>query len=602
MSAAKHVGDYALIGDLQTAALVHRNGSIDWFCAPRFDSDASFAALVGDAGNGFWRIAPIDEGAHVARRYRGNTLVLETTFTTAAGSIQLIDFMAPGATQRTIVRIVEGLSGSLTCHMMLAPRMKYGLIAPTSRREGDAWTARVAPDGLCLRTPVVCHDTEGQTSATLRVHAGERFPFVLQAFNAHEAPPPPTDAAAAEQDIMAWWTAWVEQFKYAGEWREAVLRSAITLKALSYEPAGSFVAAPTTSLPEQLGGAKNWDYRYCWLRDASFTVESLLRVGFRDEARRWRDWFATVCVAQPEFLHIMYGVEGERLTNEAQADWLGGFADSQPVRIANAAHTQFQLGVFGDLLMCFEAAQRAGVTFDAAHWRNLEAVMRHIERVWQRPGNGVWETRDGGRQYVDSKVMAWAGIDRGIALARNGGFPTDLIHWRALAARMHAEICRAGYDAHRNTFTQYYGSVELDASLLLMPIVGFLPADDPRIVGTVAAIERELVADSHVYRYSADSVHESGDGVPNEGAFTMCGFWLARVYALLGRDAEARALFERLLATRNDVGLLSEEFDVARGIAVGNMPQAFSHVGLIDAAHALCAPVSAESLSLETGA
>jgi len=587
VSASRSVADYALIGDLHTAALVRRNGSIDWFCAPRFDSDASFAALVGDDDNGFWRIAPVDEEARIERRYREETLVLETTFATTSGSIRLVDFMPTGAERRTIVRCVEGVSGSVACAMTLKPRMKYGLIPPICRREGDAWTARVAPDGLCLRTPVPCDDGDDRTSCRFTVGAGERIAFVLQAFESHEAPPRACDAGDAERRTVAWWHEWVADFDYDGEWRDAVLRSAITLKALSYEPTGSFVAAPTTSLPEQLGGRKNWDYRYCWLRDASFTVEALLRVGFRGEAARWRDWFSSVCAEHPEYLHIMYGVGGERLTGETEASWLAGFAQSKPVRIANAAHGQFQLGVFGDLVMCLEHAQRVGVPFEPEHWRNVEAVMHHIERVWQRPGNGIWETRDGGRQYVDSKVMAWVGIDRGVAFAERGGFATDFARWRALAARVHAEICAAGYDAHRNAFTQYYGSAELDASALLMPSVGFLPADDGRIAGTVAAIERELVSDGYVYRYSADRVHDADGTLPGEGSFAMCGFWLVQAYALLGREADARTTFERLLGTRNDVGLLSEEFDVARGIAMGNVPQAFSHVGLIDAAHAL---------------
>jgi len=584
---ARTVADYALIGDMRTAALVSRRGSIDWFCAPRFDSDASLAALVGDDQSGAWAIAPVDDNARVTRRYRDDTLVLETTWDAIDGSIRLVDFMPTGARQRTIVRIVEGIAGNVACRMTLAPRFKYGLIPPLSRREGDAWIARVAPDALCLRTTAHCDDANGRTGAAFTVQAGERVAFVLQAFKAHEAPPAAVDVFETEARTTAWWRAWVADFRYEGEWRDHVLRSAITLKALAYEPAGSFVAAPTTSLPEEVGGTKNWDYRYCWLRDASFTVEALLRAGFRDEARRWRDWFSTVCAGHPEYLHIMYGVGGERLTGEEQASWLGGFANSKPVRIANDAHSQFQLGVYGDVLMCFEHAQRSGVPFEREHWQIVESLMRYIEKVWQRPGNGIWETRRGGRQYVDSKLMAWVGIDRGIALAQRGGFATDLSRWHALAARIHVEIERAGYDQHRATFTQYYGSKELDASLLLMPVLGFLPPDDPRIVGTVAAIERELIENGYIYRYSADQVHEPDGASPTEGAFTMCGFWLAQAYALLGRHDDARAVFERLLATANDVGLLSEEFDVRQGIAVGNVPQAFSHAGLIDAAHLL---------------
>ncbi|MDQ6925171.1 MAG: glycoside hydrolase family 15 protein, partial [Candidatus Eremiobacteraeota bacterium] len=352
-------------------------------------------------------------------------------------------------------------------------------------------------------------------------------------------------------------------------------------------PTGSFVAAVTTSLPECVGGSKNWDYRFCWLRDASFSVRALLQLGYADEARRWRDWFATVYVDAPEHLHIMYAVDGERLPQERTLPWLGGFADSRPVRVANDAHEQFQLGVFGDVLTAFERMQHAGIVFDAANWLTVESLMRHVERVWQTPGSGIWETRDGGRQYVDSKVLAWVALERGLAIAARGGFAADTARWRGLQERMHAQVCSAGYDPGRNTFTQYYGSQELDASLLLMPLVGFLPADDPRVAGTIAAIERHLMEGDSVYRYSADRVHAPEGGQPDEGSFTMCGFWLVEAYALLGRIADARALFERLVTLANDVGLFSEELDVARGIAIGNVPQAFSHVGAILAAHRL---------------
>jgi len=584
MSDVKSVADYALIGDLRTAALVGRNGSIDWFCAPRFDSDASLAALVGEERNGFWRIAPLDRAAYVERRYREDTLVLETSFTAVAGRVRLIDFMPLGTSTRTIVRIVEGISGEVPCEMRLAPSMKYGLIPPWTHREGDAWTARVAPDGLAFRTSLALDASASGVTANFTVRAGERVWSCLQAFPAHEEPPPTPDVQRALTETTAWWEAWASGFRYEGKWREAVLRSAITLKALAYEPAGSFVAAPTASLPEKLGGSKNWDYRYCWLRDASFTIEALLRVGFTTEAERWRDWLLRVCVGRPDRLHIMYGLEGERLASEFDADWLPGFANSKPVHIKNGAHAQFQLGVFGTILVALEHAQRSGVAFTPEHWTLLEPILDHIATVWQRPDNGIWETRSGGRQYVASKLMVWAGIESGIALAERGGFTTDVPRWRTLASRIHAQVCSAGFDAERKTFTQYYGSKELDAATLLMPLVGFLSARDERFAGTVAAIERHLMERGYVYRYSADEVHDPDDALPIEGAFTMCGFWLVQAYALQGRNADAVALFERLLATANDVGLLSEEYDVTHGLAIGNVPQAFSHAGLIDAA------------------
>ncbi len=584
MTESNGVANYAVIGDLRTAALVGRNGSIDWFCAPRFDSEAAFAALLGCADNGCWRIAPVDAAAYVQRRYRGETLVLETTFSAATGSMRVIDFMPIGANVSTIVRIVEGISGEVPCEMRLTARMHYGLIAPWTRREGDAWTARVASDALALRTSFPVDDAPAGTAATFTIRAGERRWAVLQAFRAHDPLPPAVDAARALAETAAWWETWCNGIRYEGRWRDAVVRSAITLKALAYEPAGSFVAAPTSSLPEELGGSKNWDYRYCWLRDASFTVGALLRLGLSAEAERWRDWLLAVCAGQPEKLHIMYGVGGERLAGEFEVEWLSGFAGSTPVRVKNAAHTQFQLGVFGTILVTLEHAQRAGVVFTPEHWRLIEPVLTYIDGVWQRPDNGLWESRKGGRQYTASKLMVWAGLQSGIALAERGGFATDVAHWQRLSGRIHAQICRAAFDEERKTFTQYYGSKELDAAVLLMPIVGFLPADDERFAGTVAALEARLMERGYLYRYSADEVDAPDDEIPTEGAFTMCGFWLAQAHALAGRDTQAVALFERLLATANDVGLLSEEYDVTRGLAVGNVPQAFSHAGLIDAA------------------
>jgi GH15 family glucan-1,4-alpha-glucosidase len=582
------VADYALIGDLRTAALVHRNGTIAWWCVPRFDSPAVFAALLGNTDSGSWSLGPQDSSARSVRRYRGETFVLETTHATPTGTVRVVDFMPLGAAQPAIVRIVEGLAGSVRCVSTFAPKMKYGLLSPSVEINDDSWIGRVAPAGLCLRSSVARDDFEGGSRAVFDIAAGERAVFTLASFDSYGTIPEPLDASHLLSATEAWWLEWSAGIRYEGEWRSEVVRSALTLKALSYGPTGAFVAAATTSLPEELGGSKNWDYRYCWLRDTSFTVDALARVGCVDEARRFCEWFDTICVGTPEQLHIMYAVDGERITSERPLPWLGGFADSPPVRIGNNAHDQFQLGVFGNVVMAYERAQRHGFAIRERDWATVEALMSHVESVWQCPGNGIWETRAGGRQYVTAKTMAWVAVRRGIDIARRGGFATDDERWEKLAARIHAEVCRAGFDPARSTFTQYYGSSELDASALLMPLVGFIDARHPHFAGTVAAIERELLRDGYVYRYSKDLSFESGDASsPSEGSFTMCGFWLVQVYVAAGRSHDARELFERLLLTANDVGLLSEEYDVENGVAIGNVPQAFSHAGLIQAATAL---------------
>lgn len=586
MSDTPRIANYAMIGDLRTGALVHRDGTIAWSCLPRFDSDALFAALVGDEKNGAWHLAPVDVPRETSRRYIDGTLVLETTFATPSGSARLIDFMPIGAGTPAIVRVVEGVSGTVAFGSKLRPRMKYGLLAPWTRTEGDAWTARVAPDGICLRTTVTVADIDHAGAATFGVTAGQRIAFVVQWFDAAAAIPERTDAEVALASTVAWWQTWSAGFAYDGSSREVVLRSAIALKALTSGEHGSYVAALTTSLPEKLGGEKNWDYRYTWLRDGSFSTEALLRLGFVTEAEAWRDWFLRVCAGQPEHLHIMYGTAGEWLDLERALPWLSGFAGSQPIRVSNAAHAQFQLGIYGDVIASLEHAQRAGVPFDTEHWSLIEPLLEFLDANWQRPGNGIWERRGGEKQYVDSKLMVWVAFDRALKMAERGGFPIDASRWNQLMARIHAQICSAGFDAYRNTFTQSYGSSELDASLLLLVILGFLPADDPRIIGTVAAIEAELLVDGYVYRYTSDDPRNE-DGSPSEGAFAMCGFWLVQAYTMMGRLDDARTLFARLAATANDVGLLSEEFDVARGVAIGNFPQAFSHAGLIDAAHRL---------------
>jgi GH15 family glucan-1,4-alpha-glucosidase len=523
----------------------------------------------------------------VRRAYRDATLILETLFETRDGSIRLIDFMPIGSPTPSIVRIVEGVRGEVACSMELRPRPNYGELTPWSDERDGRWIAVLSPDGIALDTPVPRHDAEGSALSRFSVREGERIPFVLQWFSPHDPLPPRLDPEGALRETLAWWIDWSAHFRYDGPEREAVLRSALTLKALTFARTGAIVAAATTSLPEELGAAKNWDYRYCWLRDSAFAVEVFAELGLLDEARAWRDWFLRVYGGRPANLHIMYGIGGERLEGERSAPWLPGFAKSAPVRIANDAHDQFQLGVYGNVFHALDRANAAGVELTREHWTMLEPLLDFIESAWQIPGNGIWETRDSGRQYVDSKVMSWVAVDRALKIAGRCGFPVDVARWERFKSVVHDEVCRAGFDPTRNAFTQYYGSRELDASLLQMPILGFLPPDDPRVIGTVAAIERELVVDGFVFRYSADIVTSGEDPLPVEGAFVMCTFWLAVNYALAGREAEARATFDRMFGVANDVGLLAEEYDVRRKVQLGNFPQAFSHIGLVRAAQAL---------------
>jgi GH15 family glucan-1,4-alpha-glucosidase len=583
MLGSKRLEDYALLGDMRTAALAGRNGAIEWYCAPRFDSGASFAALLGDEKNGLWRIAPV--AAHsVRRRYRGETLILETLFESEEGVLRLIDFMPLDSTGPAIVRILEGLGGAVPCTMLLAPRPNYGELAPWTRRHGHAWTAVLAPDAFALYTSVACDDMDGSTQARFIVHAGERVTFTYEWFKPHYPPPDPIDPLAALARTEEAWRTWSAGIRYDGPWRDAVVRSAITLKALTYVHTGAMVAAPTTSLPENIGGDLNWDYRFCWLRDSAYAIDALLELGCTSEALAWRDWLLRVYAGRAPNLHIMYGIGGERLEAERVIPWLCGFAGSLPVRVANDAHDQFQLGVYGDFLGALDRANRAGIELTQEHWRMIAPLLDFIEATWRTPGNGIWETRGGGRQYVDSKVMAWVAIERALGIAERNGFEIDAAHRRRLGAVIRDEVLRAGFDPDRNTFTQYYGSRELDASLLQLPIFGFLPATDPRMLGTIAAIERELVVDGFVFRYSADIFTSDEATRENEGSFIICTFWLAMNYALAGRYDDAIATFERVLSIANDVGLLAEEYDVSRRMQVGNFPQGFSHVGLIWAA------------------
>ncbi|MEO6715584.1 MAG: glycoside hydrolase family 15 protein [Mycobacteriales bacterium] len=575
------IEDYALVGDTRTAALIGRDGSVDWLCFPRFDSDACFAGLLGDPSHGRWLIAPAGEIANTSRCYRPGTLVLETTHETSSGVVRVIDFMPPRGRAPDIVRIVEGVSGTVTMTAELTIRFGYGSVVPWMRKVADALLAVAGPDALCLRGPVVMSGSGMQHAAEFSVSAGERVPFVLTWFPSHEPMPLAVDAEHALADTHDYWTEWSGRCTYDGPHRDAVLRSLITLKALTYGPTGGIVAAPTTSLPEAIGGMRNWDYRYCWLRDASFTLEALLSCGYTAEAAAWRDWLVRAVAGRACDLQILYGPAGERRITEFELPWLAGYEGSQPVRVGNAAAGQLQLDVYGEVMNCLFDSAADGVADDAFAWALQKQLLNHLETAWRQPDEGIWEVRGPRRHFTHSKVMAWVAFDRGARTEeRLGG--ADAARWRAVADEVHAEVCRSAYDAQRGAFMQYYGAPGLDASVLLLPLVGFLPPDDSRVVGTVAAIERELLEDGLVLRYRTES---DVDGLPSgEGAFLACSFWLADCYALMGRIDDATELFDRLCALTNDVGLLAEEYDTQLGRQVGNFPQAFSHVSLVGTA------------------
>lgn len=581
----RKIADYALAGDMRTGMLVHCDGSIDWWCAPRFDSGAIFARLLGDENAGFWRIAP-RERATVTRRYRPESLVLETTYETAQGAATLTDALPLDTARPTIVRTVTGVHGEVAMHMCLRPRTYFGKVTPWTRLAGE-WIAVAAPDALVLRGDVTPDGADGEATADFAVTAGRRVTFALQWFPAHEAPPAPVDDPAADVDRTdRWWRDWAGRLSYAGPWRDAVVRSALTLKALTDRRTGGLIAALTTSLPEHVGGDRNWDYRYCWIRDASFAFVSLNAVGARDELFAWCDWFLRVYAGAPNGLDIMYGAGGERLMPEERIPWLGGYRGSRPVRIGNDAHEQVQLGIVGDLTTSLVAARDAGWHLTEERWRIIRPLLDHLERAWKRPGNGIWELRGEPRHYVHSKGMAWCAAWNLAALAAPHD-PDTAQRAVELAERIRTSVERNGFNRRRGAFVESYGSTALDASVLLLPLRGFLPPDDPRIVSTVAAIERSLVYKGYVFRYSPDIVRRGGRVRTKEGAFAMCGFWLVQLLLRQGRRRDAQVLFERLLRTANDVGLLSEEYDVASGEPIGNTPQAFSHSGLIDAAVAL---------------
>ena len=584
------IEDYGLIGDTQSAALVGRNGSIDWLCLPYFSSAACFSALLGDASHGRWAIAPADASAKTTRRYRGHSLVLETEFTAADGVVRLIDCMPPRQNEPDVVRIVEGVSGEVAMQMELVIRFDYGSIVPWARTIDGVLRTIGGPDALSLWSPVPTHGEDLTTCAEFRVKAGQRLPFLLVWHPSHVSPPRPIDALRAVEETEQWWEEWCRHCTYAGEWREQVLRSLITLKALTFQPTGGIVAAPTTSLPEHIGGVRNWDYRYCWLRDATFTLLALLVSGFTGEAVAWRDWLLRAVAGDPADLQIMYGLFGERRLVEMELP-LPGYEGSTPVRIGNAAAVQRQLDVFGEVMDALHVARREGVEGDADSWALQTHLMTFLAEVWNQPDEGIWEVRGPRRHFTHSKIMAWVAVDRAIRSVERFGVQGPVDQWRTLRAQIQEDIFRNGFDRARGTFTQSYGSRELDASLLTAPMVGFLEATDPRMVGTVTAIERELMRDGLLLRYpSEEPSTEKIDGLPpGEGAFLPCTFWLADNYALQGRGDEARRIFERLLALTNDLGLLSEEYDPRGRRQLGNFPQAFSHVALVNTAFNLSA-------------
>jgi len=579
------IEDYALIGDCQTAALVARDGSIDWLCFPRFDSGACFAALLGTPEHGRWQIAPAEPTRSVRRHYWPGTLILETEYETESGVVAVIDWMPPRHPAPNVMRLVVGRRGVVPMRMQLIIRFDYGSVVPWVQRTPDGIRATAGPDTLFLHTPVPLCGENLHTVAELRVAAGERASFALTYASTYGPVPEALDPARELDATAAWWRAWSGRCTYQGAWREDVLRSLITLKALTYAPTGGLVAAATTSLPEQLGGVRNWDYRYCWVRDATFTLYALITGGYLDEAQAWRDWLVNAVAGEPAKMQIMYGLAGERRLTELTLGWLPGYEGSAPVRIGNAAYDQHQLDVPGELMDALHLARRAGLKSSDSAWRVQRAVVRFLEAAWRKPDEGIWEMRGPRRHFTHSKVMAWVAMDRAVKAVEDFGLPGDAATWRRVRDEIHAEVCARGFDPKLNSFVQYYGSTDVDASLLMLPLVGFLPATDPRMIGTVAAIQARLSRDGFVERYPTST---DVDGLPpGEGAFLLCSFWLADNLALQGRIGEARKLFERLLSLRNDVGLLAEEYDVRAGRLVGNFPQAFSHVGLINTARNL---------------
>jgi GH15 family glucan-1,4-alpha-glucosidase len=578
------IEDYGLIGDCETAALVGRDGSIDWLCWPAFDCDACFAALLGSPRNGRWLIAPAEEVTNRTRRYWDNTLILETRFETANGTVALIDFMPPRGNASDIVRLVRGVSGRVKLQMELVIRFGFGVDIPwVKRTEDGALLAICGQDMTVLRTPVELRGENLTTVANFEVSEGETIPFVLTYGPSHLPIPKPINPAYALQATEDFWTDWCSHCTYQGEHGDLVMRSLITLKALTYGPTGGIVAAPTTSLPEKLGGQRNWDYRFCWLRDATFTLLALMNSGFTEEASCWHNWLLRAVAGSPADMQIMYGIMGQRRLLEWEAEWLPGYEGAQPVRVGNAAHAQLQLDVYGELIDAFHQSRIAELQLDEGSWELECTVLDHLEEVWSQPDHGIWERRGDARHYVLSKVMTWVGFDRGIKSAEQFGFDAPLDRWRTLRETIHRDVCENGFDPQQNAFVESYGSQLLDASILLLPAVGFLPASDPRVRGTIEAIEKYMMRDGFVLRHDPREI--SDEKQPIEGAFLACSLWLADAHVLAGDIAKAQALFDRVVAVANDLGLLAEEFDSGVGRQTGNFPQALTHIALINTAH-----------------
>ncbi|MGH9026586.1 MAG: glycoside hydrolase family 15 protein [Acidimicrobiia bacterium] len=576
------IEQYALIGDTQTAALVANDGCIDWLCVPRFDSEACFASLLGTPDNGHWRIWPANGDVATRRSYREGTLVLETEWDTPEGSVRIVDCMPIRDQTIDVVRLVEGLRGRVPMRMELIARFDYGHVVPWVRSGNGNELMVAGPNGLSLTTPVQTHGENLTTVADFTVPEGHTVPFVLSWFPSHARPPRATDALKAVERTTGYWKRWSARMKYRGAWAEMVNRSAITLKALTYAPTGGIVAAPTCSLPEWIGGARNWDYRFCWLRDATLTLTALMGAGYVEEAKAWREWLLRAVAGDPAKLQIMYGPAGERRLTEYEVPWLSGYENSVPVRVGNAASEQFQLDVYGEVLNTLYGARAVGLQPDANVWEIERALLGFVEDAWRKPDDGIWEVRGGQQHFTHSKVMAWVAFDRAARSVEEFGLDGSANDWRKIADEIKAEVLAKGYDEEKRAFVQHYGSTELDASLLMIPLVGFLPATDPRMRGTIDAIRKELTADGFTLRYRTES---AVDGLPaGEGVFLPCTFWMADSLYLLGQHHEARALFERLLSLANDVGLLAEEYDPKARRQLGNFPQAFTHVALMNTA------------------
>jgi GH15 family glucan-1,4-alpha-glucosidase len=582
------IEDYGLVGDLQTAALISREGSVDWLCFPRFDSAACFAALLGDESNGHWALAPTTWKREVSRRYAPDTLVLETEWRTDDGRVRVTDFMPPRGEAPDLVRIVEGLDGTVELATELAIRFDYGGVVPWVRRLDEKTLLAIAgPDALALRTPVPLRGEDFRTRGEFTVAQGDRVPFVLTWYPSHREPPDEVDPDKALEETHEYWDDWANRCEFEGDHHDAVHQSLLVLKALTYAPTGGIVAAPTTSLPERIGGVRNWDYRFCWLRDATLTLLALLQAGYVQEADSWRRWLLRAAAGNPGDLQIMYGVGGERRLDERELPWLAGYEESAPVRMGNGASEQVQLDVYGEVMDALYQSRAHGLVAEEQAWSLQRALLRHLAEAWCEPDNGIWEIRGEKRHFTHSKVMAWVAFDRAVRSVEEQGLSGPVDEWRATRDEIHAEVCERGFSESVGSFTQYYGGSELDASLLLIPLVGFLPIDDPRVVGTVDAVERELLHEGLVLRYRTTDDGKV-DGLPKgEGVFLPCSFWLVDCWELLGRHGEAHALYERLLDLRNDLGLLAEEYDPVDERLLGNFPQAFTHLALVNTAFTL---------------